>query len=108
MKRSKSKVQWEGFKPIEYLLDLKVMELPLKKPVVVNGKSEEVPTTVGEIYEGAREQSKLEGFWDATIKMSNGDELIIKGPSFSRDILRTMLGLRADGINPFATTWFWY
>lgn len=41
------------------------------------------------------------------VKTENG-EIVLKGPSFNCALLRELLALKAEGIEPFSSLWFWY
>jgi hypothetical protein len=41
------------------------------------------------------------------VKTENG-EIVLKGPSFNCAMLRELLALKAEGIEPFSSLWFWY
>jgi hypothetical protein len=42
-----------------------------------------------------------------TIKTEYG-EVVLKGPSFNCEVLRELLALVAEGVEPFYSEWFWY
>ena len=105
--------EWEGFKLTAYTLDENVLNLALSwvKPTT-EGKKEQEPTTVGEVYRSlADQQVKLDGTgrWLRHIKISTAsDELEVAGPVFNLEILYEILSLRKDGSSPFEANWFWY
>jgi len=41
-------------------------------------------------------------------KTSNGHDLVVGGPSFNREVLKTVFDLGKERIDPFDTIWFWY
>ena len=41
------------------------------------------------------------------MKTDNG-EVVLKGPTFNCPVLRELLALKADGIEPSSSQWFWY
>ena len=97
---------WEGFEPISYWLNLKVLELPL----VLEAEGLEKPTTVDELFGDLKTQNvRAENhILHHTLITANGSEIIIKGPDFNRQILVLMLQFVADGIDPFVTKWHYF
>ena len=41
------------------------------------------------------------------MKTDNG-EVVLKGPTFNCTVLTELLALKADGIEPSSSQWFWY
>jgi hypothetical protein len=67
--------------------------------------------TVGSAYRRIA-RSKFEmpeqtGILRLTVKTENG-EIVLKGSSFNYGLLRELLSLVAEGIEPFYTEWFWF
>jgi hypothetical protein len=109
---SNPNTQWEGFKPITYWLDSKALELPLTRKLE-DGKTDET-TTVGIIYDSLKNKQIMPEFLTGgtsvkiELKTTDGAKLLIGGPDFSRRMLDVMLKLRAEGIDPFSTAWYYY
>jgi hypothetical protein len=101
--------KWGGFRFTAYWLDMgKILALPLTQRRQVDGKTEEIPTTLGEIYKSlADRRVAVEDVLEIEIT-TDTEELIFAGPPFTREMLCKLLELRNDGANPFSTHWFWY
>jgi len=103
--------EWDGFLPTAYSLDSeKVWRLPLTQGDPKEGKLEKVSTTVGNVYESlANQQCTIDPTSFRVVRIvMNGEELEFTGPSFSCHILRELLQLKKDGVEPFSALWFWY
>jgi len=101
--------KWSGFRSTEYALEnLKILALLLTQKRQVGGKSEEIPTTVGEIYKSLAGRSvEVEDVLELEIK-TDTEELVFAGPPFTREMLCKLLEFRNDGTDPFSSSWFWY
>jgi len=108
---SNPKAQWEGFKPVSHWLDLeKALELPLTEQL--NGKEDE-PITLGDVYLRLKDkkinpESLEHGFLVDKLITEDGENIIVKGASFNRRLLKEILKLRLEGVNPFSTVWYYY
>ena len=103
--------EWDGFQFMAYSLDAsKVAALPLTQRRNVDGKVEELSTTVGDIYGNLVDQPfEVEPFAILAIKIKTSKEkLTFSGPAFNLNILAELLSLRKDGADPFTAQWFWY
>jgi hypothetical protein len=89
--------EWEGFRFVPYWLDeKKILDMLVIEQRRVNGKVEQIPSTVGSIYKSLAEHE------------TDSEKLSLWGPSFNCQILGAMLNLRKKGVDPFRTQWFWY
>jgi hypothetical protein len=106
-----SEKEWEGFHFAAYSLVIeKVWGLPLTRKRPVDGNTEKIPTTVGEIYDSVANCHIEIECWagcDMTITTET-EKLFLDGMPFHRDVLCTLLGLRSEGVDPFDSDWFWY
>jgi len=101
--------KWDGFHSGEYCLDLRVFDLPLTKQRVADGKREEAPTTVREIYDGLVGKNVESEFGVVNVNIRvDAEELTVTGPSFNCQILDELLRLRNDGCLPLAAWWFYF
>ena len=102
---------WEGFRFAAYSLDSKkVCDLPLSRKSLKDGKTEQIPTTVGDAHASIVERH-FEVNPDSVLGVqvtADNERLEFGGPSFNCQILREVLQLRKDGVNPFSARWFWY
>ena len=107
---SNPNAHWEGFQPVSYWLDDKVLQLPL---TMKEGDAAHAPTTVGDVWKKLAatqltEKSLANDFrMYAEVETTDGLTLLLKGPDFSLRILEMMLKFRAEGVNPF-DVWFFY
>ena len=101
--------KWGGFRFTAYWLESgKIRALPLTQRRQVDGKTEEIPTTVGEIYKSlADRRIEVEDVLELEIT-TDTEELVFAGPPFTRGMLCKLLELRNDGADPFSDQWFWY
>lgn|GEM_PF-2051345 len=103
--------EWEGFEPVTYWLASKSLELPLTRKLG-DGKTES--TTIGTIYGSVNHKQiapeSLAGGLSVETEVTtvDGSKLILLGPDFNRRILDVMLKLSSEGIDPFATVWYYY
>jgi hypothetical protein len=104
--------QWEGFQPVAYWLDLKVLDLPLTQQIGEGTK--EVATTVGNVFEALKDKritpetfEKGVSVW-TDIGTTDGTKFRLSGHDFSCRVLYEMLKLRAQGVSPFNATWYYY
>jgi len=102
--------EWGGFNSAAYWLDFeKVLGLALTQKRAADGKVEEIPTTVGEIYKSlADRRIEIEDHVLEIEITTDTGKLVFAGPSFIRKMLCKLLKLRNEGANPFSTQWFWY
>jgi hypothetical protein len=103
--------KWGGFRFTAYALDSeKVLGLPLTLARTVDGKKEEVATTVGEIYDklADRRVEFDEPSVYMTVKTDTEELCFGPGPGFSLRVLHALLWLRNEGVNPFEALWYWY
>jgi|SRR5579872_107771 len=106
--------EWEGFRFAAYSLDSeKVWALPLTRKCPKNEKIEQIRTTVGEILANLADQRfevdqsyRLKRF-GVGVTIEN-EELEFNGPSFNYNVLKELLQLKKDGVEPFSALWFWY
>jgi len=109
--RPRSEKEWEGFHFAAYSLVIeKVWDLPLTRKRPSGGNTEKIQTTVGEIYLSLANCHIEIDNWsgcDMTITTET-EKLVLDGMPFHRDVLQALLGLRSEGIDPFAADWFWY
>jgi hypothetical protein len=110
---SRPNLRWEGFQPVPYWFDLqKTLALPLTRKSD-DGKTD-LPTTVGDLFVLFRDKTLGPESFETGIgedKLVTQDaslKVVINGPSFNRDILKTMLKLRSEGINPSGTVWYYF
>jgi hypothetical protein len=111
MKRTLAELQkeWYGFYPTRYSLDLTFLDDRLTQPRNVGGSIEQVPIKVSEIYKNLAGRRIDNTFNLLELKITTDAEtLVIEGPHFTRRILEVLLTLRNDGVDFFATEWFWY
>jgi hypothetical protein len=102
--------QWEGFKLTRYSLDPnKVAALSIAERRQVDGKQEDTPTTLEEIFARLKDRSiKVEeGFLQAELIVDD-ERKIFAGPAFSQDMLMTVLKLRGEGVEPFHSEWYFF
>lgn len=113
---------WEGFRPIAYSLDPKMLRLGLTRVTQApEGKKQAVPTDLGEAFADLssreiRESDDLhiefvvpgEPPLYGTKFVTDTGDAVFAGHSFNRDLLQTLLELKKEGVNGFAATWFWY
>ncbi len=103
--------EWEDFEPVSYCLDSKSLELPLTRKFG-DGKTES--TTIGTIYGSVKDKQIapecLAGGLSVETEVAtvDGSKLILSGPDFNRRILDVILKLSSEGIDPFATVWYYY
>ena len=111
MKRTLSNQQkWRGFRFTAYSLNPKVLDLPLAQKRRVGGKTEQIPTTVGEIYKSlADRRIEVKDTIVETEVTTDSEKLVFVGPTFVLRMLEELLKLRNDGANPFAAAaWYLY
>jgi hypothetical protein len=102
--------EWEGFKPVQYFLDLEVGGLGLK--IEENGT--QAPVSLGAVWDRLDgKQITQESFdeWAAVwldLESTDGTKVRLHGPSFNLRLLQAMLQLRQEGVPPFAASWFFY
>jgi len=109
--RPRSEKEWDGFRFAAYSLVLeKVWNLPLTRKCPIDGKTQEIQTTVGEIYKSlANRQTEVESWAGCDMIITTETEkLVLDGMPFHRDVLQALLGFRSEGVDPFAADWFWY
>lgn len=104
--------EWDGFHFGAYFLDSqKVWTLPITQERLNDGKTEQVSTTVGKMYvDLAKRNFEVEPslFGGGFKAIADHDELQFSGPSFNCEILREILQLKKEGVEPFSAQWFWY
>jgi hypothetical protein len=101
--------KWEGFRFTAYSLDVKVLDLPLTQRRRIDGKTENIPTTVGEVYKQlADRRIEVEDTTIETEITTDSEKLVFAAPTFILRMLEELLGLRNDGANPFSATWYLY
>jgi hypothetical protein len=98
--------KWEGFHFEEYFLDPKrVWALPLTEKRAIEGPTEKVSTTLGDLYRS---------LVDRSFKIDNGHittdagEVVVSGSPFACHMLDELLDLRQKGADPLFDNWFWY
>jgi hypothetical protein len=101
--------KWSGFHCTAYSLNSKVLDLPLTQRRRVDGATENIPTTVGEVYKrlADRRIEVEEAILEIEITTET-EKLVFAGPAFILRMLEELLGLRNDGANPFSATWYLY
>lgn len=106
-------LQWEGFQPVAYWLATeKIWELPLTRSY--HDGTPDKPTTVGDIIGLLRDkQLKLESYecdvLESEFISTDGSlKIAVKGPSFNRDLLRTILQLHSEGIGALEAAWYYF
>jgi hypothetical protein len=112
---SEPRIAWEGFQPIEYELDIRYSELPLKRIEEADGKRTEIATTIGDISRSLADRKILNTFeWisfihhETVIRTEGSDELALEGPPFAIGILELMLSLHREGKSLRGCQWYWY
>lgn len=103
--------EWEGFRFAAYSLDSKkVCNLPLTREWLKEGKTEQVPITVGDVYGSLLERHfEVNPYSILSVQITtDNDKLEFKGSQFNCELLKKLLQLRKDGVNPFSSLWFWY
>ncbi|MHB8218523.1 MAG: hypothetical protein ACYDDS_20825 [Candidatus Sulfotelmatobacter sp.] len=108
---SKNQTDWEGFEPVSYWFDNKVLELPLIEKSPDGGP--DVPTTVGNVYQRFADKKLTEDSLTGSvinmeIETTDGEKMLLKGQDFSRRILETLLTFSAEGIYPFNVVLYYY
>src|SRR5271157_3633559 len=108
---SKTITDWEGFQPVSYWFEHKVLDLPLAEKSANGGA--DVPTTVGNVYQRFAEKKLTEDSLSGSvinmeIETTDGEKMLLSGQDFNRRILETLLKFRADGINPFNVVLYYY
>jgi hypothetical protein len=98
--------RWEGFRPVSYWLYAKILELPLTQKLD-DGKTDE-PTTIGVVYNSLKGKQITPESGRAQLATTDGAKFLLGGPDFNLRMLDVMLRLRAEGIDPFMTGWFYY
>lgn len=102
---------WEGFRFCAYFLNSdKIWTLPITRESVKSGNNAKVSTTVGEAYADLVKR-RLEFERDSGLHFevtADDEKLEFSGTSFHCDILREMLALKQDGVEPLSARWFWY
>jgi hypothetical protein len=115
--------EWEGFAFTTYSFDWKKLEvmplalesgqLPPEEERSEDAATKDRPLTVGAIYSRIAackfevEERRPAVFRGLKVKTENG-EVVLKGPSFNCEMLWELLALKADGIEPDFSQWFWY
>jgi len=106
-------LQWEGLQPVAYWFETgKIWALPLTRKYR-DGKADE-PTTVGEVVVLLRDkQLKPESFERGALEsefvaVDESLKVMVKGPSFNRDLLGTILHLHSEGIGVFEAVWYYF
>jgi hypothetical protein len=105
--------QWEGFQPVAYGLDLRVLDLPLTQQIGEGKK--EVATTVGDVFEALKDKQITPetlnkhgaSVW-MDVATTDGTKFRLSGHDFICSVLYEMLKLRAEGIFPFTATWYYF
>lgn len=110
---SNPKTEWEGFQPVSYWLDCsKVLPLPLT--MKSEGGAPDTLTTVGDVWQKLADtrltEDSLSAFcgMDTEVETTDGLKLVLRGPNFNLRILELMLEFRAEGVNPFEVSLFYY
>ncbi len=109
--RPRSEKEWNGFRFTACSLDSeKVLNLPPTRKRAADGKAEEIQTTLGEIYKSlANCHTEIESWpGQGIIITTDTEKLVVAGLQFNCDVLKKLLELRSDGVNPFTADWFWY
>ncbi len=110
---SKPDLHWEGFEPVPYWFHME-KSFALKLTRKSEGQNADQHTTVGDVYALLRDKplspESLEGgvLEDRFVTLDDSLTLKIEGPLFNRDVLRTMLTLHSEGINPFSAIWYYF
>ncbi len=87
----------------------RVAALSITERRQVDGKQEDTPTTLEEIFGRFKDRSIRveEGFLYTELTVDD-ERKSFAGPSFSRDMLMTILKLRSEGIEPFHSEWYFF
>jgi hypothetical protein len=102
--------KWDGFRLTEYFLDhKKVFALQLTEKRTENGETNDVATTLGEVYQKFLSQNaKATSFGAGVAIETDTGKLTFTGPPFNCDLLAMMLDLRQKGIVALMCRWFYY
>lgn len=100
--------KWRGFQLTGYYL-VGVPNLPIIENCIVNGKREEIPTTIGEIYKSvAKTHFEVEDVTVEIVVRTDTEERRFGGKDFNMKMLYEMLRLRQEGDGPLGARWYWY
>ena len=112
-------VKWDGFQPVQYLLDTtKVLGLPFARGNKnETNPSEAVHTTLSDVLrETANWQIKnVETGFD--FGHSNGhqitisadpESMVLSSVAFNCQLMKTLVDFRLVSVDPFDVVWFWY
>jgi hypothetical protein len=102
----------QGFEPAGYLLNReKVLGLQFTRDDP-NDKDRDrrLPTTLGEVMAAlaARPIQHVETGSDTTTISTDSETSVVRSISFNCELLKTLLDLRKEGVDPFKATWYWY
>jgi hypothetical protein len=105
--------KWDGFQPVQYLLDrTKVLSLPFTRVKTSGSKWIEAgDMTLGSVLlEGANRHIRT---MEQLIKNSiatpdDAEDIVVASVAFNCRLLETLLSFRSRDIDAFNATWFWY
>jgi hypothetical protein len=105
---SRPRKEWEGFRPVAYSLH-KAWDLPLTQLRGEGDQRLENATTVGEVVSSLSDKQiqKIESSLTTEITTAEGT-VVLKGPSFNREVAEVLLNLQKNGMNYFEAQFFWY
>jgi hypothetical protein len=105
-----SNAKWDGFRLTSYRLDTeKVLALPLFEERRADGEVENIPTTVGEVFNRYADGCDGVEYAIFAVEVTSGNEkTIFAGLPFNRRLLEVLLTLWKEGANPFSSEWFFY
>lgn len=118
---AQTKQKWDGFRPVGYRLDLKVIDgIPINViPERTDGGDRSViPTTVFKAFAGLRDKQIKEvetgiggddpDSWHVVAVETDSGTERFSGSPFAVTLLERLVCLHKDGINPFEARWFFY
>jgi hypothetical protein len=107
--QSEPDVKWDGFRPVMYSLAIKALDLPLKQVQGDGEQRQEGTITIAKVLQdfGGRDFQVAYDITSITVT-SGSDAVNLQGPSFNIKLAFAILGLRKEGIEPYAARWFWY
>jgi len=110
---SKPDFEWDGFKPVAYHLGTKrIWSLPLTSKFG-DGKTDE-STTVGDMLALLREtplkaESLERGGWrNEFVATDDSLKVTVEGTSFTCGLLKILLQMYSENINPFYASWYYF
>ncbi len=102
-------MKWNGFRPVAYFLGEKALNLPLT--LVRNGGDlgQEENTSMGELLLSLKgKEFQIEDQLTSVCVTTETHSMTLRGPTFNCRLAAVVLQLQKEGVEPFASSWFWY